>query len=159
MATDLLIFQFGPDDIILRQFIRGNFCQNAADTSKIEITRNNFIAVYHKWRKAVKDSININWENAKLKGILDADFFLADLLAENNITIEEKLFVLLKADHYEFDRTIDELMGTLGSRTAIFGDQQKAHKLFWNIYERPPREEFWDFIVTRKDLLVPQDVR
>jgi hypothetical protein len=30
---------------------------------------------------------------------------------------------------------------------------------FWNKYERPPKEEYWDYIVNRRDLLVPQDIR
>src|SRR5690606_22038381 len=29
----------------------------------------------------------------------------------------------------------------------------------WNKYDRPPKEEYWDYIVERRDLLVPQDVR
>jgi len=26
-------------------------------------------------------------------------------------------------------------------------------------YERPPLEEYWDYIINRRDLLVPQDIR
>ena len=40
-----------------------------------------------------------------------------------------------------------------------FTDNQKAHNQFWNIYERPPKEEFWDYILERRDLLVPVDIR
>ncbi len=40
-----------------------------------------------------------------------------------------------------------------------FNDKQKAHTQFWNIYERPPKEEFWDYILERRDLLVPVDIR
>ena len=42
---------------------------------------------------------------------------------------------------------------------AEFKDNQKAHNQFWNKYERPPLEEYWDYIVERRDLLVPQDIR
>jgi hypothetical protein len=45
------------------------------------------------------------------------------------------------------------------SSQVYFSDNQKAHTQFWNKYERPPREEYWDYIVNRRDLLVPQDVR
>lgn len=34
-----------------------------------------------------------------------------------------------------------------------------AHTQFWNKYERPPKEAYWDYIIERRDLLVPQDVR
>jgi predicted RNA methylase len=44
-------------------------------------------------------------------------------------------------------------------KNAFFTDKQKAHIQFWNRYERPPKEEYWDYIVERRDLLVPQDVR
>jgi hypothetical protein len=91
-------------------------------------------------------------------GIIDGDFYLADLLSIENESLKEKLYVLLKKDHYELDRKIDEL-GLFSSRSTTFNDGQKAHNQFWNKYERPPREEYWDYIVERRDLLVPQDVR
>jgi hypothetical protein len=45
------------------------------------------------------------------------------------------------------------------SRRADFTDNQKAHNVFWAKYERPPLEDYWDYIIERRDLLVPQDVR
>lgn len=56
------------------------------------------------------------------------------------------------------DRKFDE-QGLFDTKTATFNDEQKAHNLFWNKYERPPKEEYWEYIVNRRDLLVPQDVR
>lgn len=50
-------------------------------------------------------------------------------------------------------------MGFEESKKVGFNDKQRAYKRFWNIYERPPKEEYWDFIVSRRDLLVPQDIR
>ncbi|MDR1653705.1 MAG: hypothetical protein LBS01_08695, partial [Prevotellaceae bacterium] len=40
-----------------------------------------------------------------------------------------------------------------------FKDSQKAYIQFWAKYERPPLEDYWDYIIERRDLLVPQDVR
>ncbi|MFT2696904.1 hypothetical protein ACMWPR_05885, partial [Helicobacter pylori] len=40
-----------------------------------------------------------------------------------------------------------------------FTDGQQAHQEFWNIYKRPPKVEFQAFILERRDLLVPSDVR
>ncbi len=45
------------------------------------------------------------------------------------------------------------------SKRTDFTDKQVAHTQFWNKYNRPPKEEYWDYIVERRDLLVPQDVR
>jgi hypothetical protein len=50
-------------------------------------------------------------------------------------------------------------MGLLTSTEVDFNDSQKAHAQFWALYERPPREDYWDYIIERRDLLVPQDVR
>lgn len=50
-------------------------------------------------------------------------------------------------------------MGTQQKDTASFNDNQKAHTAFWNLYERPPKEEYWSYIIDRRDLLVPSDIR
>lgn len=91
-------------------------------------------------------------------GIIDGDFYLADLLSSENETLKEKLFVLLKSDHYELDRKISE-SGLFSFSTTSFTDKQTAHTQFWNRYDRPPNEEYWEYIIGRRDLLVPQDVR
>ena len=101
----------------------------------------------------------VNWVVFKIKaGLLDADFFLADLLSKDGNYLLDSLFVLLKHDHYQFDRSIDE-NGLFSSKEAKFNDDMKAHTAFWNKYERPPKREYWNYIVERRDLLVPQDVR
>ncbi|MGL4944223.1 MAG: hypothetical protein ACRC46_13660 [Thermoguttaceae bacterium] len=152
------LFTFGSDDAEIKSFVKDNFVIGKDDTSKLRIDKNNFIVVYNKWLATVKPTIAVNWDVAKKIGIIDGDFYLADLLASENETLKEKLFVLLKRDHYELDRKVTQA-GMFSSTTASFTDKQKAHTQFWNKYERPPREEYWDYIVERRDLLVPQDVR
>ncbi|OCR15112.1 hypothetical protein BA916_05520 [Helicobacter pullorum] len=49
-------------------------------------------------------------------------------------------------------------MGLFASKKVEFKDVLK-HEQFWNRYERPPKEEFWDYILDRRDLLVPQNLR
>jgi hypothetical protein len=158
------IFDFERDEKDLHRFIRENFdtankgvCP-LAGVNKLRIDKNNFIIIYNKWLETVKPSIQVNWDIAKKNGIIDGDFYLADLLSEENRTLKDKLFVLLKSNYYEANRRIDE-SGMFASSQVYFTDNQKAHTQFWNKYERPPREEYWDYIVERRDLLVPQDVR
>ncbi len=153
-----LLFDFEKDDKELIKFIKSNFVVGKFGLTKIRIDKNNFMVIYNKWLQTVKPTIAVNWEIAKKSGIIDGDFYLADLLSYENESLKEKLFVLLKKDHYELDRKFDE-MGMFSSRTTTFNDGQKQHNQFWNKYERPPREEYWDYIVERRDLLVPQDVR
>jgi hypothetical protein len=153
-----LLFYYQKDDKELKQFIKNNFIESKRGITKIRIDKNNFIIVYNKWLQTVKPTIAVNWGIAKKNGIIDGDFYLADLLSQDNETLKEKLFVVLKKNEYELDRKLDE-MGMFNPRKASFLDKQKAHTEFWNKYERPPKEEYWDYIVGRRDLLVPQDVR
>ncbi|MDQ1266415.1 MAG: hypothetical protein QG635_1567, partial [Bacteroidota bacterium] len=158
ITDNSLLFYYDRDEKDLIKFIKNNFIVGKFGITKIRIDKNNFVVIYNKWLQSVKQTIAVNWDIAKKTGIIDGDFYLADLLSEENITIKEKLFVLLKKDHYELDRKLEE-SGMFSSKTTAFNDGQKAHNQFWNKYERPPKEEYWDYIVERRDLLVPQDVR
>ncbi|TVL57227.1 hypothetical protein [Brachyspira hyodysenteriae] len=158
LKNESYIYKFDDDDTELKEFIRVNFIAGKNSLSKVQIDKNNFVNIYSKWLNAVKTSISVDWDKAKTYGIIDADFYLADLLSENNLTLKEKLYVILKEDHYELDRKIDD-MGLASSKEAHFYDKQKAHNEFWKRYQRPPKEEYWDYIIERRDLLVPQDIR
>jgi hypothetical protein len=158
LKDSYFVFNFENDDKDLKEFIKSNFKQGIENSSTIKINKNNFMIIYNKWLKYIKPTISIDWNQAKKSGIIEGDFYLADILSLDNKSIKEKLFVLLKNNHYELDRKIDE-SGLFNLKTASFNDNQKAHNLFWNKYERPPREEYWNYIVERRDLLVPQDVR
>ncbi|WP_348518612.1 hypothetical protein [Campylobacter sp. CCS1377] len=150
------IFYYEKNNEELKTFIKENL--TSENISKFQIDKNNFVSIYHKWNKMVKDTISIDWSLAKESGIIDADFYLADLLSNENETISQNLFAILKKDYYEFNKTKSDLGSIINERTS-FKDNQKAHHEFWAIYERPPREEFWDYIIKRRDLLVDQDVR
>ncbi len=153
-----LLFNFLKDNRELKNFIKKNFIVGKFGLTKIKIDKNNFMVIYNKWLQSVKLSIAVDWDIAKKNGIIDGDFYLADLLSQENNTLKEKLFVLLKQDHYELDRKFDEA-GLFSSKRTDFTDNQVAHTQFWNKYDRPPKEIYWDYIVERRDLLVPQDVR
>lgn len=153
------IFYFDKDEKELRKFIKSNFVLGRQGHSNIVITKNNFVTVYFKWLQDVKPSIKIDWEKAKQLGILDADFYLADLLSKDNESIKDSLFVLLKRNQYFMFRKEEDELGLRDPTLVEFNDNQRAHRRFWSIYDRPPRREFWNYIVERRDLLVPQDVR
>ena len=152
------LFDFKKDEKELRQFIRQNFVMGKSETTKIKVDKNNFIIIYNKWLDAVKPTIQVDWTIAKKSDIIDGDFYLADLLSAENKTLKDKLFVLLKIDYYELDRILDE-SGFKNFKTTAFSDNQKAHAQFWTKYERPPLEDYWDYIVDHRHLLVPQDIR
>ncbi|MCC5946032.1 MAG: hypothetical protein JJT94_13965 [Bernardetiaceae bacterium] len=158
LDANTLLYFFDKDEVELKKFISNNFVVENFGLTKTRIDKNNFITIYNKWLQTVKPTISANWDIAKKKGVIDGDFYLADLLSHENITLKEKLFVVLKSTKYELNRHLDE-WGAFTSSSVDFNDKQVAHTQFWNKYERPPREEYWDYIVERRDLLVPQDVR
>ncbi|MDR1278250.1 MAG: hypothetical protein LBK02_05825 [Treponema sp.] len=131
--------------------------------------------IFIKWVKEVKPFVNIpkeEWAEFKQKGILDCDFYRADVmsapaqapdLGENAgvfstkfNTITEKLKVILKNDNYKFQENIS---GRLFTSDIGFTDNGEAYSRFWNRYERPPAPVFQQFIIDRRDLLVPQNIR
>jgi len=154
-----LLFHFDKDDKELKKFIKSNFVVGKFGLTKTKIDKNNFMVIYNKWLQTVKPTIGLRWDLVKKSGrLIDGDFYLADLLSYENVSLKEKLSVYLKNDHYELERVLDEL-GLFQVKSTFFTDKQVAHTQFWNRYERPPKEEYWDYIVERRDLLVPQDVR
>lgn len=156
LKNEMILFSYENQSKELINFITQNLTTD--EINKYEIDKNNFVSVYFKWVEVVRNSINIDWERAKEVGILDADFYLADLLSNENTTIADKLYAILKGSHYEFNKKLT-LLGTESNEIANFKDNQKAHQIFWSVYKRPPREEFWEYITQRRDLLVTQDVR
>ncbi len=156
LEKEALIFDYETQNKELKAFIKDNLLYSKR--SKIPVDKNNFVHVYFKWVEHVKPSISIEWQQAKKQGILDADFYLADLLSESNETILESLNTILKVNHYKFNKKLNNF-GAFNFDETSFNDKQKAHQTFWNIYERPPKREFWDYIIERRDLLVSNDIR
>ena len=106
----------------------------------------------------MRPTISVDWAKANKAGIISADFFLADLLSSNEESLKDSLYVVLRKTKYELAKKIDE-MGLVSTSSVGFNDKQKAYKQFWSIYARPPKEEYWNYIIGRRDLLVPQDIR
>ncbi|GAA7050986.1 hypothetical protein Kyoto42B_08260 [Helicobacter pylori] len=151
------VFNFKTQSQECKEFIENNL-NSSHLLNKIPIDKNNFFTIYQKWFEAVKPTIDIDWEVAKTKGILDADYYLADLLSDGDKTIKEKLQTILSSSYYKLKRGVNEL-GKIDFMEVGFTDSQQVHQEFWNIYERPPKVEFQAFILERRDLLVPGDVR
>lgn len=154
----VLLYRFGADDKELHKFIRRNFVLGKKGVAKIRINRNNYVHIYQKWYKEVKPSIAVNWDIARQEGLLALDFYLADILSEHNMSLKDKLHVLLRTDHYLYNIQ-RKATGALSFDMVDFNDKQVAHTQFWNRYARPPRREYWDEIVLHRERLVPQDVR
>jgi len=162
LATEKHLYFFGKDDKELRFFIRSNLARPSA-AHKIHIDKNNFVPVYLRWLDEVKPLIDFDFAKAKGLNILDSDFYLADLFVDDNDTrdiaddvpIKEDIFVVFRNENYEITR---ENLRTLFDATVRLKDKGR-YQNFWSRYKRPPVREFQDYMVKRRDLIVPQDVR
>ena len=74
---------------------------------------------------------------------MDADFYFADLLSDENETLKDSLDVLLKSDYYKIEKE-QSASGIFDMLEIRFRDNQKSHRQFWNKYKRPPAEELWN---------------
>jgi len=156
IPLETYVFDFFYEKRQLLQFINNNFL--VAKSPRIRIDKNNFISIYNRWIETVRPTIDVDWGEERERNLFDGHFYLADLLSDQNKTLAEKLSVLLKTDQYEVSKKIPGHPRRLFERIG-FKDGQKAHARFWAVYERPPPQVYWDYIIDRQDLLVPQDVR
>ncbi len=160
LAKDVVIFKFAFDDKLIHSFIKKNFKEGRSDVRKQSVGKNNFTFVYYDWVKSVKDSIAVDWKVMQKAGILDCDFFLADLMSKDGMSIKDKLKVVLEKTKYKV--LVKANIGGIfedAYKEFSFKDNQKAYDLFWNRYERPPKPIYQRHILDRRDLLVPQDIR
>ena len=156
LKKDIRLFYLHKDEKELRKFIRSNFKLGKQCTNGINITKNNFIFVFQRWVEEVKPSIAVNWDDVPKTSIVD--FFYADLISRNDYTLREELAVVLRGDKYRILQDILKGATQLFSE-ATFNDGKTAYNQFWNKYVRPPRKEYLDLILKRRDLLIPQDLR
>lgn len=162
LKENTYIFDYEKDDKELRIFIKDNIA-NATTISKIKIDKNNFIPIYLRWIETVKPIINVNWEELKKANILDSDFYLADLFVddkdtqniEDDSSIRDNLFVVFQNQGYKIAK--ENLKQMFDATINI--KNKDIYSQFWKLYKRPPLKEFQDYIIERRDLLTPQDIR
>ena len=157
------IFEYEKDEKKLREFIKLNIWQ-AKSSSKIKINKNNFIPIYLRWLEQVKPEIAINnRDELKKNNIMDSDFFLADLFVDDHNTqnigddesVKSDLFVVF--DNWGYRIAKESLKQMFDSTIPI--KNKKKYEFFWKNYKRPPLKEYQEYIIQRRDLIVPQDIR
>jgi len=171
LEREKYLYYFGKDDKNLKFFIKQNLAKGT-ENNKIKITKNNFTWVFEDWLTEVKPLITPDFEKDKKQRILAYNFFLADLFVDDKDTtttdddesINENLFVVWRKGLYEIDpekvnRFNNELDVPTRMTFWIKDENKNIYENFWKRYKRPPLPEFQDYILERKDLLVPQDFR
>lgn len=162
LKSKTYIFDFQNDEKLLNTFIKNNVAK-ATTKSKIKIDKNNFIPIYLRWIEIVKPIIDVNWDDLKKANIFDSDFYLADIFVDDkgtetlddDFTIRDGLFVVFQNQGYKIAKENIKQMfdATINIR------HKDSYLQFWKLYKRPPIKEFQDYIIERRDLLAPQDIR
>ena len=162
LKTKTYVFDYQKDEKLLNTFIKKNVAKGTTK-AKIKITKNNFIPIYLRWVELIKPIIDINWDDLKKINILDSDFYLADIFVQDkgtekiddDQTIQDGLFVVFQNKGYKIEK---ENINQMFDATIKIKDE-KIYAAFWKLYKRPPIQEFQDYIIERRDLIVPQDIR
>ena len=162
LKQNTYVFEYEKDAKELQTFIKNNVAK-ATTSNKIKIDKNNFIPIYLRWLDVVKPIIDVNWDDLKKANILDSDFYLADLFVddkdtqalEDDSTIRDNLFVVFQNQGYKIAKENIKQMFDATINLKV----KETYLLFWKNYKRPPLKEFQDYIIERRDLLVPQDIR
>ena len=162
LKQNTYIYDYQTDEKDLKTFIANNIAK-ATEASKIKIDKNNFIPIYLRWLDIVKPVIDVNWDDLKKASILNSDFYLADLFVddkdtnkiEDDSSIRDNLFVSFQNQGYKIEKENIKQMfdATINIRN------KETYLQFWKRYKRPPIKEFQNYIIERRDLLVPQDIR
>ena len=156
------VYDYVNEEKDLITFIKNNVAK-ATTVSKIKIDKNNFIPIYLRWLEIVKPNIDVNWDDLKKANIMDSDFYLADLFVDDrdtqgiddDLSIRDSLFVVFQNQGYKIAKeNIKQMFDA-----TINLKNKETYLQFWKRYKRPPIKEFQDYIIERRDLLVPQDIR
>ena len=156
------VYDFLKDEKELKHFIKNNVAK-ATESAKIKIDKNNFYPIYLRWLEIVKPIIDVSWDDLRKANILDSDFYLADLFVDDKDTqkidddssIRDNLFVIFQNQSYKIPK--ENLKQMFDATINI--KQKETYQQFWKRYKRPPVKEFQNYIIERRDLLVPQDIR
>ena len=162
LKQNTYVYDYEKDEKELQAFIKNNIAK-ATTTNKLKIDKNNFIPIYLRWLEIIKPIIDVNWDDLKKANILDSDFYLADLFVDDNntqnidddLSIRDSLFVVFQNQGYKIAK--ENLKQMFDATITLKNKDTYLH--FWKRYKRPPLKEFQDYIIERRDLLVPQDIR
>ena len=120
---------------------------------KRHIDKNNFLIVYNEWLDAIGNDINSTYFTEE---ITKADCYLADLMTAGSKSIAEKLKVIL--DINSQGNVYKKVVSSELYSDIKIADQKK-YANFWSKYERPPAEQYQEYILNRRDLLQPSNIR
>jgi len=162
LTKNTYVYDYEKDEKELKYFIANNIAK-ATETIKLKIDKNNFIPIYIRWLEVLKPNIDVNWEELKKVNIFNNDFFLADLFVDDkdtqevddDLSMRDNLFVVFQSNGYKIGK--ENLNQIFDAKINL--KKKEIYQQFWKRYKRPPIKEVQNYIIERRDLLAPQDIR
>jgi len=115
------------------------------DIIRTQITPDNLKQVFDKWILMIGNEI---------KGVALDDYallFFADIMSDGNISTHDNLPAELLHKNNAPVFSLNGKLYELGSK--------EGYRQFWAIYHRPPKQEYRNYLLERRDSLIPLDER
>ncbi len=115
------------------------------DIIRTQITPNNLKQVFDKWVQMIGNEI---------KGVAEEDYallFFADIMNDGTVSTHDNLPAELMHKN-------NAPVFLLGGKVYELSNKE-GYRQFWAIYHRPPKEEYRDYLLERRDSLIPIDER
>lgn len=117
----------------------------SGDIIRTQITPDNLKQVFDKWVVMI---------GKEIKGIAAEDYallFFADIMSDGNVSTHDNLPAELLHKN-------NQPVFMLGGKIYELGSKE-GYRQFWAIYHRPPKQEYRNYLLERRDSLIPIDER
>ncbi len=117
----------------------------SGDIIRTQITPDNLKQVFDKWVEMI---------GREIKDVNEKDYallFYADIMSDGTISTHAELPAELLHKNNSPVFTLEGKIYELGSK--------EGYRQFWAIYHRPPKKEYRDYLLERRDSLIPIDER
>ena len=115
------------------------------DIIRTQITPDNLKQVFDKWVAMV---------GREIKGVAEEDYallFFADIMHDGTLSTHDNLTAELLHKN-------NAPVFNLGGKIYELGNKE-GYRQFWAIYHKPPKSEYRDYLLERRDSLIPLDER
>ncbi len=143
IGTHFVSFKIGTHEEEFISTIK-NAIKNG-DIIRTQITPDNLKQVFDKWVVMI---------GREIKGISDEDFallFFADVMNDGTVSTHDNLPAELLHKN-------NAPVFSMGGHNYELGNKE-GYRQFWAIYHRPPKAEYRDYLLERRDSLIPLDER
>ena len=115
------------------------------DIIRTQITPDNLKQVFDKWVLMI---------GREIKGVAEEDYallFFADIMHDGTISTHDNLTAELLHKN-------NAPVFSLGGKLYELGNKE-GYRQFWTIYHKPPKQEYRNYLLERRDSLIPLDER